>query len=677
MKSFLLGIALFLFYSARTQIKWDGGGNGTSWSDNLNWVGDVLPGAGDSVLLDNSSRNGNYIVLLPNGSVTIVSMSILPFPGNSIRVVLPSSNLLMTNAFVATGPGYGLLIGDGGVFQNSSGSTSGTVLTVADSIRVSDGGSYIHNSRSGHASLVTILSRAPGTENGTVEFDVPLAGSYSVSISNRVYGNLVFSAVAAGGVKTYFSNGSNPFIIRGNWQIKPGVNYSIDLNDTVFVKGNFNQQSASFFNLASSTNNTILYLEKDIAIDAFTKIGTGLPQVHIAGNSNQHITQTGMMSNQIDWIMNNAAGAILLTNLSLPANLIMQAGHITIGGKSLTVHNIINGSPAAFIVTNDTGYLKILNIANGPVNFPVGPTAGSYNPVRITNGGGIDFSVRVNQGINPSVAFPSSGIDRTWHIKTSTDPLLPVTIAFQYGASDANPGCPPAGNMELLKYVPSAWNVITNNLIVSGPDPYSVSANINSFNTPFALGRNGAWVLALKLIRFDVIKSGNTISFNWELASCCSQAVRFEIEESDDGKKFYKIGAVQANSTDRYYHYDQRLKQGIMFYRLRMIDEPGIISYSRVVTIFNGKDRISIISLTPGVISSIATVNIISSTSERMQMVITDRTGRMVKIQTEQLVAGNNAIQVNCNKLGTGIYQVTCFTSQTKSNTLRFILNFK
>jgi len=140
-KSFLLGIALFLFYSARTQIKWDGGGNGTSWSDNLNWVGDVLPGAGDSVLLDNSSRNGNYIVLLPNGSVTIVSMSILPFPGNSIRVVLPSSNLLMTNAFVATGPGYGLLIGDGGVFQNSSGSTSGTVLTVADSIRVSDGGS--------------------------------------------------------------------------------------------------------------------------------------------------------------------------------------------------------------------------------------------------------------------------------------------------------------------------------------------------------------------------------------------------------------------------------------------------------------------------------------------------------------------------------------------------------
>jgi hypothetical protein len=676
-KSFLLAIALFLSYSARTQIKWDGGGDGTSWSDNLNWLGDVLPVAGDSVLLDNSARNGNYTVLLPNGSVTITSLTILPFPGNTIRVVLPSSNLLMTNAFVATGPRYGLLIGDGGVFQNSSGSTSGTVLTIADSIRINDGGLYIHNSRSGHASLITVLSRAAGTENGTVEFDVPSTASYSVSISNRVYGNLVFSAVAAGGTKTYFSNGSNPFIIRGNWQIRPGVNYSLDLNDTVFVKGNFFQQSASFFNLASSTSNTILYLQKNITIDALTKLGTGLPQVHIAGSSNQNIIQTGTISNQIDWFMNNVGGATLLTNLSLPANLIMQAGQITIGEKTLSTHNLINGSPAAYIITNDTGYLKILNITNGPVNFPVGPDAGSYNPVTITNGGGIDFSVRVNQGINPPIAFPTSGINRTWHIKTSSDPVFPVTIGFQYSASDANSGCPPAGEMELLKYVPSAWNVIANNLTVSGSDPYSVSTVINSFNTPFALGRNGGWVLPVKLVRFDVIKSGNTISFNWELGSCCSPVSRFEIEESDDGKKFYRIGTVQANSNDRYYNYEQRMKRGIMFYRLRIIEEPGIVSYSRVVTIFYGKDEISIVSLTPILNSSFATVNIISSKSERIQMVITDMTGRIIRTQREQLIAGTNAIQLNCNKLGIGVYQVTCFTSQGKSNSFRFILNFK
>ena len=212
---------------------------------------------------------------------------------------------------------------------------------------------------------------------------------------------------------------------------------------------------------------------------------------------------------------------------------------------------------------------------------------------------------------------------------------------------------------------------------MSGSDPYSVSAVINSFNTPFALGRNGGWLLPVKLIVFNVISSGNTSSFNWELATCCSPATKFEIEESDDGKKFYKIATVHANSTDRFYSYSQRLKPGIMFYRLRMIDEPGTISYSRVVPVFNGIDGILIISITPGLISGNATVNIISSKSERMKMVITDRIGRMIKTQTEQLSVGNNAIQLNCNKLAAGIYQLSCFSSQRKSNTLRFILNVK
>ena len=677
MKNFLLAVVLLLSYSARTQIKWDGGGDGTSWTDNLNWVGDVLPGTGDSVLLDNSKWDGNYIVLLPNGSITILSMSIFPSMGSGIRVVLPTSNLLMTNAFVATGPGYGLIIGDGGVFQNSSGSTSGTVLSITDSIKINNGGIYIHNSRSGHASIITVLSRMAGTENGTVEFDVPSAASYSVSISNRVYGNLIFSAVSAGGAKSYFSNGSNPFIIRGNWLIKTGVNYSLDLNDTVFVRGNFYQQSPSFFNLASSTSSAILHLEKDITIDALTKIGTGLPQVHIAGNSNQNIIQTGTISNQIDWIMNNAAGATLLTNLSLPANLIMLAGHIIIGGKTLAGHSIINGSQASYIITNDTGYLRILNIVNGPVNFPVGHDANSYNPVNIMNGGGVDFSVRVNSGIIPSIAFPTSGIDRTWNIKTSANPGLAVTIGFQYRASHANAGCPPAGEMELLKYVPSAWNVIENNLIVSGSDPYSVSAVINSFNTPFALGRNGGWVLPVKLIRFDVIRSGNTNLFNWELANCCPAATSFEIEESDDGNFFHTITTVQANSTDRFYNCTQRLKQGIMFYRLRLTDENGIVSYSRIVTIFNGKAEMSIASVTPGFIFGSTTANIISSKSERIKLVITDQVGRIVKTQLEHLFPGSNAIELNCNKLSPGIYQVSCFTMQGRSNTLKFILNDK
>ncbi len=33
-------------------INWDGGGDGTTWEDNLNWVGDALPGAADDVVIN-------------------------------------------------------------------------------------------------------------------------------------------------------------------------------------------------------------------------------------------------------------------------------------------------------------------------------------------------------------------------------------------------------------------------------------------------------------------------------------------------------------------------------------------------------------------------------------------------------------------------------------------------
>ena len=34
--------------AAACDITWDGGGEGTSWTDNTNWVGDIgVPGAGD------------------------------------------------------------------------------------------------------------------------------------------------------------------------------------------------------------------------------------------------------------------------------------------------------------------------------------------------------------------------------------------------------------------------------------------------------------------------------------------------------------------------------------------------------------------------------------------------------------------------------------------------------
>jgi hypothetical protein len=50
---------------------WDGGGDGTSWEDPLNWSGDVLPGPADDVLINSAGT----IVVHTSGSTTVQSLT--------------------------------------------------------------------------------------------------------------------------------------------------------------------------------------------------------------------------------------------------------------------------------------------------------------------------------------------------------------------------------------------------------------------------------------------------------------------------------------------------------------------------------------------------------------------------------------------------------------------------
>lgn len=53
-------------------ISWDGGGNGSSWSDPNNWSANVAPGAGDDVIIN---VEGNAGVVYSSGTTTINSLT--------------------------------------------------------------------------------------------------------------------------------------------------------------------------------------------------------------------------------------------------------------------------------------------------------------------------------------------------------------------------------------------------------------------------------------------------------------------------------------------------------------------------------------------------------------------------------------------------------------------------
>jgi hypothetical protein len=239
MKNVYLAIVFTCFmYLAQGQKNWDGGGNDNNWSTAANWFPDGVPTPGEAVVLDNSLFDGSYTVLLPSGtvSVSVETLRILPAAGNTIVLQLPAGNTSVPGLEV-TGSGESLELGSGATLRNSSGAVSGEVIRLTGLMRINNGARYLHNTQRGNASLIDKISTAAGTELGIFEFDVPGTAGYTVSLTGNTFGSLVFSASAAGGVKSYSGSGTSTLQINGNWTIRPGATLTSTLSANILLRG--------------------------------------------------------------------------------------------------------------------------------------------------------------------------------------------------------------------------------------------------------------------------------------------------------------------------------------------------------------------------------------------------------------------------------------------------------
>src|SRR5688572_15411996 len=118
----LLIFALLVYVPSFAQLRWDGEAGDGQWMSARNWAGDVLPAVTDDVILDNVVITGGYTVNLPGGNsvVHLRSITITPGPGNNIELILPATNTAIP-AFKVSGAVYGMVIENGGVFRNASG----------------------------------------------------------------------------------------------------------------------------------------------------------------------------------------------------------------------------------------------------------------------------------------------------------------------------------------------------------------------------------------------------------------------------------------------------------------------------------------------------------------------------------------------------------------------------
>jgi hypothetical protein len=153
--------------------------------------------------------------------------------------------------------------------------------------------------------------------------------------------------------------------------------------------------------------------------------------------------------------------------------------------------------------------------------------------------------------------------------------------------------------------------------------------------------------LPVHLIRFTATREAQSNLLSWATASEVNTD-QFEVQRSSNAKTFWKIGAVTAAGSGRnvYSFFDETPYSGTNYYRLKMFDLDGTYSYSKIISLSNGRPGLTVYpNPSHGIVA-------IQGTIVGDKVVLTDMQGRTL----QQIEVTQNSFVLDLSKYPTGVY---------------------
>ncbi len=163
------------------------------------------------------------------------------------------------------------------------------------------------------------------------------------------------------------------------------------------------------------------------------------------------------------------------------------------------------------------------------------------------------------------------------------------------------------------------------------------AANNNGLQTPATVNTNGGVVLPVELIQFVASTHRQDAVLTWATASE-KNSDYFGVERSFTGRNFTEIARLKSagNSTVRrdYSTVDAnvgRAYSGLVYYRLRQVDQGGAVVYSNVQTVrFEGAETAATLALYPNPVTATTTLDLQQVPAGTYETVVYDALGRAV-----------------------------------------------
>lgn len=187
----------------------------------------------------------------------------------------------------------------------------------------------------------------------------------------------------------------------------------------------------------------------------------------------------------------------------------------------------------------------------------------------------------------------------------------------------------------------------------------------NLFLEPVRTSHFTNYPLPVNLVSFTCQFNERAVILNW-LTTNEINFSHFEIERSNDGINFNKVGTVNTKFNS-YTFTDNSPIENQNYYRLKMVNNDGSFNYSHIIEA-KAALQYKLITLAPNPVRDYANITIQSQAMGTATILLTDLVGRVVRKEKLELTSGKNQLSINCASLQSGFYQLSVITNNEKES---------
>lgn len=606
--------------------------------------------------LNISSSNG-YTINLATGTTAVIDGT-MTFTGGAHRLTSADAN--------------GITFNSGSVFTAGTGFTGNAFgvspAAIPNSVIFTSGSTYRQIS-GGNPFALTAPASAVIFQTGSL---YRLESNLTPSVSGRTYANFELDAPASA------LNASGVSLLSiDNLTITNG-SISFGLTTAGFnLKGNVAVAGGATLSFAPGSAGALRF--NGTSPQSISNAGT------LTFGANQNVE------------INNAAGLTLNTPVTLARVLTFTSGLI-----NTSTPNLLTLTAAASVSgANGSSFVNgpVSKIGNTLFTFPVGKTncgpsnnAKGYAPVSISAPAGAtdqftaEYVHSSGSALGPITAIGLQKVSACdyWKLdQVSGANTIDVTLNWADSVNNCTTASPYINNLASLviaHFDGISWNSFGGLGTATGATTAGTLTwpMVNTFS-PFTIGSvdfNNP--LPITINYFTGTKNNGSHLLNWKVTCVTVPSATIEMERSSDGRNYnsiYSIFATALRCQQPFNYTDDQPVKGINYYRLKMTDADGKVTYSSVVPLINAVKGMDVMNIAPNpVVSSSFNLQVSSAEKAQLALVITDMQGRLVQQQTINIIAGFNSIPVNVKTLAAGTYQLFGNTAGERTRVLRFVI---